>query len=124
MAKLLSAVGVAFEVPESQLDAVTGLSGSGPAYVYTMIELLAKGGEEVGLPPDLAANLAVHTVAGAAEMVLTTGEKPALLRDQVTSPNGTTLAGLKALDENAFDRAVIAAVRAATERSVELGKTS
>jgi pyrroline-5-carboxylate reductase len=124
VAKLLSAVGVAFEVPESQLDAVTGLSGSGPAYVYTMIELLAQGGEAVGLPADLAAKLAVQTVAGAAEMVLTTGETPALLRAQVTSPNGTTLAGLKALEENAFDRAVIAAVRAATERSIELGKTS
>jgi len=124
VAQLLSAVGVAYEVPEPQLDAVTGLSGSGPAYVYTMIELLAEGGKQVGLPAELAAKLAVHTVAGAAEMVLATGETPAVLRDRVTSPNGTTLAGLAALDENAFDRAVIAAVRAATERSVELGKTS
>jgi pyrroline-5-carboxylate reductase len=124
VAELLSAVGVAHEVPESQLDAVTGLSGSGPAFVYTMIELLAQGGKEAGLPAELANTLAVHTVAGAAEMVLATGDTPAVLRDRVTSPGGTTLAGLKALEENGFDRAVVAAVRAATERSAELGKTS
>jgi pyrroline-5-carboxylate reductase len=122
--QLLSAVGVAHEVPEAQLDAVTGLSGSGPAFVYTMIELLAAGGEAVGLPAELAQELAVHTVAGAAEMVLATGETPALLRQRVTSPGGTTLAGLKALGENGFDRAVVAAVRAATIRSTELGKSN
>ncbi len=124
VAQLLSAVGVAFPVAESQLDAVTGLSGSGPAFVYTMIELLAQGGREVGLPAELADTLAAHTAAGAAEMVLATGETPAVLRGHVTSPGGTTLAGLKALEENGFDRAVLAAVRAATARSVELGKSS
>ncbi len=124
VAQLLSAVGVAQEVPETQLDAVTGLSGSGPAYVYTMIEFLAEGGVEVGLPAELAATLAAHTVAGAAEMVLATGETPAVLRDRVTSPGGTTLAGLKALEENGFHSAVLAAVRAATLRSAELGKSS
>jgi pyrroline-5-carboxylate reductase len=124
VAQLLSAVGVAHEVPETQLDAVTGLSGSGPAFVYTMIELLAEGGKEVGLPAELAENLAAHTVAGAAEMVLATGESPAVLRDRVTSPGGTTLAGLQALEENAFHTAVLAAVRAATRRSAELGKSS
>lgn len=124
VADLLSAVGVAFEVSESQLDAVTGLSGSGPAFVYTMIDELTAGGQEVGLPAELAATLAAHTVAGAAEMVLATGETPAVLRDRVTSPGGTTLAGLKALEEHAFHVAVRAAVRAATQRSAELGKSS
>jgi pyrroline-5-carboxylate reductase len=124
VAQLLSAVGVAFEVPEAQLDAVTGLSGSGPAFVYTMIELLAQGGKEAGLPADLADQLAAHTAVGAAEMILATGETPAVLRDRVTSPGGTTLAGLKALEENNFARAVVAAVRAATERSIELGRSA
>ena len=124
VAQLLSAVGIAQEVPETQLDAVTGLSGSGPAYVYTMIEFLAEGGVEAGLPAELAATLAAHTVAGAAEMVLATGETPAVLRDRVTSPGGTTLAGLKALEENGFRSAVLAAVRAGTLRSAELGKSS
>jgi len=124
VAQLLSAVGISHEVPETQLDAVTGLSGSGPAYVYSMIEYLAEGGVAVGLPAELAAILAAQTVAGAAEMVLATGETPAVLRDRVTSPGGTTLAGLKALEENGFHPAVLAAVRAATHRSVELGKSS
>lgn len=124
VARLLSAVGVAYEVPEEQLDAVTGLSGSGPAYVYALVEHLTAGGLEVGLGADLAAALAAQTVAGAAEMVISTGESPAILRDRVTSPGGTTLAGLKALEENGFQRAVVAAVRAATARSIELGKTS
>jgi pyrroline-5-carboxylate reductase len=121
VSQLLAAVGAVHEVPESQLDAVTGLSGSGPAFVYTMIELLAEGGHEMGLPAELAADLATRTVAGAAEMVLATGETPAVLRDRVTSPGGTTLAGLKALEENGFPAAVLAAVRAATVRSAELG---
>lgn len=124
VAQLLSAVGVAFEVPEAQLDAVTGLSGSGPAYVYTLIEQMAEGGRKVGLAPELAAALAVQTAVGAAEMVLASGETPAVLRDRVTSPGGTTLAGLAALEENGFQRAVVAAVEAATARSIELGKSS
>jgi pyrroline-5-carboxylate reductase len=122
VAQLLSAVGVAYEVPEQQLDAVTGLSGSGPAFVYTMIEALAEGGREAGLPAELASALAVQTAVGAAEMVLTTGETPAVLRDRVTSPGGTTLAGLKAMEENGFKPAVISAVVAATRRSIELGQ--
>jgi pyrroline-5-carboxylate reductase len=123
VAQLLSAVGIAREVPEQQLDAVTGLSGSGPAFVYTMIEQLAEGGVAAGLPTALAAELATHTVAGAAEMVLTTGQTPAVLRDRVTSPGGTTLAGLEALKSNGFHAAVVAAVQAAARRSGELGKS-
>jgi pyrroline-5-carboxylate reductase len=124
VAQLLSAVGVAHQVPEEQLDAVTGLSGSGPAFAYTMIEVLSEGGVAMGLPAALAADLAAHTVAGAAEMVLATGETPAVLRDRVTSPGGTTLAGLKALNEGGFHAAVMGAVTAATRRSAELGKSS
>jgi pyrroline-5-carboxylate reductase len=120
---LLNAVGAAFEVPESQLDAVTGLSGSGPAFVYSMIEAMTAGGVAVGLPAELAAELAARTAAGAAEMVLQTGETPAVLRDRVTSPNGTTMAGLVVLGERKFHDAVVAAIEAATRRSAELGRS-
>ncbi len=124
VASLLSAVGVAFEVPEKLLDAVTGLSGSGPAFVYSMIEGLANGGAAEGLSPELALELAARTVSGAAEMVLQTGETPAVLRDRVTSPGGTTVAGLGVLRERGFGDAVIEAVKAATRRSVELGQST
>ncbi len=124
VATLLSAVGAAFEVPENSLDAVTGLSGSGPAFVYTMIEALAAGGVAEGLSSELAAELAARTAAGAAEMVLQTGETPAVLRDRVTSPGGTTLAGLAELKARAFNESVVAAVEAATRRSAELGQLS
>jgi pyrroline-5-carboxylate reductase len=124
VAKLLSAVGAAFEVPESQLDAVTGLSGSGPAFVYSMIEALTEGGAEAGLPRELAAELATRTAAGAAEMVMQTGDAPAVLRDRVTSPGGTTQAGLAALSEQQFSKVVASAVLAATKRSAELGRAT
>jgi pyrroline-5-carboxylate reductase len=124
VASLLSAVGSAFEVPESQLDAVTGLSGSGPAFVYSMIESLTEGGVSSGLPPSLAAELAARTAAGAAEMVLQTGETPAVLRDRVTSPGGTTQAGLAVLKDLGFQAAVVEAVAAATRRSAELGRAT
>lgn len=124
VAGLLSAVGVAFEVPEKLLDAVTGLSGSGPAFVYSMIESLAEGGVKEGMSAELALELAARTVAGAAEMVLETGEAPAVLRDRVTSPGGTTVAGLGVLRERGFGETVVEAVRAATRRSVELGQAT
>jgi pyrroline-5-carboxylate reductase len=121
---LLSAVGVAVEVPETMLDAVTGLSGSGPAFVYSMIEALTQGGEAAGLPAELAGELAARTVAGAAQMVIETGETPAVLRDRVTSPGGTTLAGLAVLNERDFSESVSAAVLAAAKRSMELGRST
>jgi pyrroline-5-carboxylate reductase len=121
--QLLTSVGQAFEVDEKQLDAVTGLSGSGPAFIYTAIEALAAGGESMGLPPKLALELAAQTAAGAAAMVLQTGQSPAELRNQVTSPGGTTLAGLQALNDRDGATAFRAAVEAATRRSIELGQS-
>jgi pyrroline-5-carboxylate reductase len=118
--KVLGAVGIAQEVPEKLLDAVTGLSGSGPAYVYTVIEALADGGVLMGLPRATALQLAAQTVAGAAQMVLQTGKHPGVLRDEVTSPGGTTIAGLEQLEANGLRNALIQAVRKATERSKEL----
>jgi pyrroline-5-carboxylate reductase len=119
-AKVLGAVGISQEVPEKLLDAVTGLSGSGPAYVYTVIEALADGGVLMGLPRAAALQLAAQTVAGAAQMVLETGKHPGVLRDEVTSPGGTTIAGLEQLEANGLRNALIQAVRKATERSREL----
>ena len=119
---LLDAVGSVTHVPEKLLDTVTGLSGSGPAYVYTIIEALADGGVLKGLPRDKAIQLAAQTVAGAAAMVLELGEHPSVLRDQVTSPGGTTIAGLAALEAGGLRATLIDAVDAATRRSEELGK--
>lgn len=119
--KILSAVGTADKVAEKLLDAVTGLSGSGPAYIYTVIEALADGGVLMGLPRATALRLAAQTVAGAAEMVLTTGKHPAALRDEVTSPGGTTIAALEKLEQYGLRNAMIQAVRAAAEKSKVLG---
>lgn len=120
---LLSTVGLAVEVPEKLLDAVTGLSGSGPAYVYQIIEALSDGGVRVGLPRDIATKLAAQTVLGAAQMVLTTGQHPGALKDAVTSPGGTTIAGLHALEQGGLRGILINAVQAATERSQQLGQS-
>jgi pyrroline-5-carboxylate reductase len=121
--RLLNNVGKSYEVEEPLLDAVTGLSGSGPAFIYTVIEAMAAGGVAGGLSPELALELAVQTAAGAAAMVAQTGLSPAELRSHVTSPNGTTLAGLEALAQRDGAGAIQAAVAAATNRSIELGKS-
>ncbi|HEX5399043.1 MAG TPA: pyrroline-5-carboxylate reductase [Verrucomicrobiae bacterium] len=121
--KLLSAVGVAFQVKEPLLDAVTGLSGSGPAYVYQFIEALSDGGVAAGLPRDIATRLAAQTVLGAAKMVLQTGQHPGALKDQVTSPGGTTIEGLHELEKGRMRAIVMSAVRAATEKSKKLGQS-
>ena len=118
---ILGAVGTVDVVSEKLLDAVTGLSGSGPADVYTIIEALADGGVLMGLPRATAVQLAAQTVAGAAKMVLETGNHPAVLRDEVTSPGGTTIAGLEQLEIHGLRKALLQAVRKATERSIELG---
>jgi pyrroline-5-carboxylate reductase len=120
--KLFSAIGVVFQLKESLLDAVTGLSGSGPAYVYLMIEALSDGGVAAGLPRDVASKLAAQTVFGSAKMVLETGQHPAVLKDMVASPGGTTVEGLHELEKGRLRGVLISAVRAAAEKSRKLGQ--
>ncbi len=120
--RLFNAVGKAYRLPEHLLDAVTGLSGSGPAFVYVMIEALSDGGVRVGLPRDVATGLAAQTVLGAARMVVETGLHTGVLKDMVTSPGGTTIAGLHALEHGGLRAALMDAVEAATKRANELGK--
>lgn len=117
---VLAAVGRVLRVPEIQLDAVTGLSGSGPAYVYRFVEALTAAGVRQGLAPAEARELAVETTAGAARMIQETGEDSAVLRARVSSPGGTTLAGLEALEAGGFAELISEAVGAATLRSREL----
>jgi pyrroline-5-carboxylate reductase len=120
--RLLNAVGKAFRLPEHLLDAVTGLSGSGPAFVYVMIEALSDGGVRVGLPRDVATALAAQTVLGSAKMVLEAGYHTGQLKDMVASPAGTTIAGLHALERGGVRAALMDAVEAATRRATELGR--
>ncbi len=120
--RLLSSVGKALSVPEKLLDAVTGLSGSGPAYVAVIIEALTDGGVRMGLPREVALILAAQTVLGTAKMLLESGLHPGALKDMVASPAGTTIAGLHALERGGLRAALMDAVEAATTRSVELGK--
>ncbi|HIE50380.1 MAG TPA: pyrroline-5-carboxylate reductase [Armatimonadetes bacterium] len=117
---LLSAVGSVVEVEEKLMNAVTGLSGSGPAYVYLIIEALADGGVRCGLPRTTALQLAAQTVLGAAQMVLQTGEHPGVLKDRVASPGGTTIVGLQMLERRGMRGALLDAVLAAAQRAEEL----
>jgi len=120
--QIFGAVGRAVVVEEKLMDAVTGLSGSGPAYVFTIIEALTDAGVKAGLPRPLALELSAQTVYGAAKMVLETHEHPGKLRDMVTSPGGTTIEGLHMLEKGKLRATLINAVEAATARSKELGK--
>ncbi|OAY81992.1 Pyrroline-5-carboxylate reductase [Ananas comosus] len=123
VASLFSAIGRVWKADEKYFDAITGLSGSGPAYVYLAIEALADGGVAAGLPRDLALGLATQTVLGAAAMVGGTGKHPGQLKDEVTSPAGTTIAGIQELERGAFRGTLINAVVAATKRCRELSQT-
>ena len=120
--KLLATSGIAFAVPEKLLDAVTGLSASGPAFVAVFIEALSDGGVRCGLPRDVANALATQTVLGSAQLLLQEKLAPVMLKEMVASPGGTTIAGLHALEQGAFRAAVMNAVKAAADRATELGQ--
>jgi pyrroline-5-carboxylate reductase len=119
---IFDAVGVTVEINEDQIDAVTALAGSGPAFVYTVIEALAKGGIKTGLPSEIAAVLATHTVLGAAQLAAETGKSPEELRRMVVTPGGTTAAGLAAMAERKTSEGLVAAVEAAAARGQEMAR--
>jgi pyrroline-5-carboxylate reductase len=123
VALILNSFGIALPVEEKYLDAVTGLSGSGPAYVFLFIEAMADGGVQVGLSRDVALKLALQTVYGSARMALESAKHLGELKDEVTSPGGTTIAGLYALEQKGFKGTVMDAIVHATRRSQELGKS-
>jgi pyrroline-5-carboxylate reductase len=120
--KIFRSAGEVCWVKESLMDTVTGLSGSGPAYIYMVIEALIDGGVKMGLPRQLASSLAVQTVLGAASLVKQSGQHPAVLKDQVTTPAGTTISALHVLEERGLRSMFVAAVEEATERSKEIGR--
>lgn len=120
--ELLSQVGTVLRLPERHLDAVTGLSGSGPAYVFLIAEALIEAGVAAGLNRDVARTLAAHTIYGAGKMLVETGDSPESLRAAVTSPGGTTAAGLRALESRAVRSAIFEAVMASIERSKNVGR--
>jgi len=113
-------LGEVYEVKEELLDVITGLSGSGPAYVFNFIDALAQGGVKMGLSYDMALKIATQTVLGSAKLLKESGQHPAVLRDMVTSPAGTTIYGLHELEKKNFKDAVMSAVESATKRSKEL----
>lgn len=119
---ICSSFGRAVVVSEDLMDSVTGLSGSGPAYMYLIAEAMADAGVKMGLPRDVALTLGAQTMLGAARMILETGEHPAKLKDMVTTPGGTTIAGLFALEDGSLRSAIMKAVQAATERSRDLSR--
>jgi pyrroline-5-carboxylate reductase len=118
--RIFFCVGSVHQVPEAQMDAVTGLSGSGPAYVYTFLKAMIEGGEQLGLSHADAGELALQTIRGAIEMITVTGDEPSELTRQICSPNGTTLAGLSVLESHHFQENIVEAIRAASRRSEEL----
>lgn len=120
--KIMDSVGISLEVDEKYMDAVTAVSGSGPAYVYLVVESMINAGLQVGLDINLLRSLVFNTVSGSIKMLEETGEHPAILREQVCSPGGTTIAGVKELEENGIRRAFFQAIEKACQRSVELGE--
>ncbi|BAH07482.1 pyrroline-5-carboxylate reductase [Clostridium kluyveri] len=119
---MFEALGVSYLVEEKYIDSITAISGCGPAYVYMMIEAMADGGVELGLPREMAQTLAAQTVMGGAKMILDTGEHPGKLKDKVCSPGGSTIAGVRALERGAFRGTIMNAIEAGKVRMEEVGK--